>query len=171
MGFFLDRLAERQAQQPQPPAPAPQIRQAPRSEEERAQMLLANAQHPDARDDIMAEAEARVTGPPPAASAEGRFGVKFGQDIGTPPRRPVTVYDEDEDARQHRREVNAVAAQMQVAAGLAGPESARAKAARDQAAMVAEQIKSGTFTTSTANNTPRRATTIHGVAGSTVGMG
>ena len=175
MGFWDSEIAKRRPLQAAPAQwtpPQPMIEQAPRNEEERHQALLRAAQT-DSMDALRSEAEELISLPRPAASVEERFGMRMGGDIGTLPRRPgnqpaASAFVMDEADRHHERQVNAVAAQLQVQAGRAGPESERAKEAKDRAAMVQDLLKAGAWRT-TIDNTPRRAATTKGVAGATVG--
>lgn len=134
------------------------VQQPPQVTRERVRQALA---HAEPVQEPLEEPSDRRRGRPART-------VKMGGDVGTAPRRHAPVPTEPQP--QLNPWQRGMIRQLGVEQGLFGPENTRAKAARDQAAEVAERNKNHAYDTLEDQASPRRITDTR-ISGHTTGNG
>jgi hypothetical protein len=154
-GFNWNEEVDKVRQQPAMPLREPAIPQAPEAD--------------TTVEGLIEQARAGMSRVWPAATVAERFGAEPGADIGTPARRHPPA-EREPSVLDLTPQEQAEVVRLGTQAGMFGPGSERGRGAQDHAALVADLLKSGAWTTSE-DGTPGRRVTRTKITGHTFGNG
>lgn len=155
-GFNWNEEVDEVRQQPAMPLREPAIPQSPEAD--------------TSVEGLVEQARAAMAQVRPAATVAERFGAEPGADIGTPARRHQPAAEREPSVLNLTPQEQAEVVRLGTQADAFGPASERGRGAQDNAALIADLLKSGAWTTSE-DGTPGRRVTSTKIAGHTFGNG